>query len=683
MRDSQRFEGSARRDFCRHAKRVVFAAVAIAGFVAVGGIAEAQTEKCESTQVKCLAKLQPGLLGCYAKDAAKGLVVDRTPNGKCFGNALIKYQDCVDKTQTKPPCPSNRDRIAYMLASLRWLDEVLSALDPAYPPGTVGTPNPDYRKCLAAQDKCLGKYAASVLGCYSKASGSTPVDPQCLASANEKFQGVKGCYTKTLLKPPCPGPSVATQLKVKTDAFAFNTASSIKGAPVTCTAGPTCPNSGNGLEVCNAGQCACPGHLEFTVAAGTPQGSLDLGWTGVAHDSPPIIEGTLTAQVTSCASPVKPCGGCTFTGPVDNIDAGAGQIDNHRCYGDPSIRCSSDTDCGGAVPCIYFAGAPLPLSAGGQSICMVHEFYGVGGVFDTLDGSIENGSMTLSARVFAGILPSQPCPQCVGDSTPNDGTPGGTCNGGPNDGLACDANGVSPIPSFGSTSYDCPSAPGSQIASAQFALMLSTSEQSSPIAGRPNCRAAGFAGVQCPCDTCASPSGSLCTGDALCTDVPGSTCGGKRCLPGSGANTGTPCSADSECTPGTCGVPGAPTAPNACADGVCTETAGHEGECLAGPLDSRCVIESFRTCVSDVDCPAGGDTCQAKNRECYALGNAALGAYRFVAQGAASSPVNDDSSPTQAALFCLAPTESSALNLAWGLPGLGRINLTEQVRLLP
>ena len=38
-------------------------------------------------------------------------------------------------------------------------------------------------------------------------------------------------------------------------------------------------------------------------------------------------------------------------------------------------------------------------------------------------------------------------------------------------------------------------------------------------------------------------------------------------------------------------------------------------------------------------------------------------------------PVNDASDPTLAALFCIGPTASSAVNAAAGLPGLGRLEL--------
>ena len=46
------------------------------------------------------------------------------------------------------------------------------------------------------------------------------------------------------------------------------------------------------------------------------------------------------------------------------------------------------------------------------------------------------------------------------------------------------------------------------------------------------------------------------------------------------------------------------------------------------------------------------------------------------ATGNADPPVNHESDPTLAALFCIGPTSSSAVNGAAGLPGLGRLELT-------
>ena len=45
------------------------------------------------------------------------------------------------------------------------------------------------------------------------------------------------------------------------------------------------------------------------------------------------------------------------------------------------------------------------------------------------------------------------------------------------------------------------------------------------------------------------------------------------------------------------------------------------------------------------------------------------------ASGEAIAPVNHQSDPTIASLFCVGPTSSAAVNNAAGLPGLGRLEL--------
>jgi hypothetical protein len=48
---------------------------------------------------------------------------------------------------------------------------------------------------------------------------------------------------------------------------------------------------------------------------------LDTGWTGIAHDSAVISDGTVTVDITSCAGSSRPCGVCSFTGPIANPGA--------------------------------------------------------------------------------------------------------------------------------------------------------------------------------------------------------------------------------------------------------------------------------------------------------------------------------------------------------------------------
>jgi hypothetical protein len=446
----------------------------------------------------------------------------------------------------------------------------------------------------------------------------------------------------------------------------------------------SCTNAGNGLEVCSATcLCECPALIDLEGQAESPDSLLDTGWTGIAHDNRIVSDGTVTVAIDECDSPdeSRPCGVCTFTGPVPNVDAGTGQIDAQRCVNDTSVRCTDDAGCPGST-CAFFFGAPLPLSSGGVATCVTNQIVG------TITGTanIETGTaaseLALTSRVFNGILTAQPCPQCNGDPTPNDGVQDGSCLGGQRPGADCDANGTSPIPSFGTTSLDCPPSTGAQIAALPIDLSNSTGTQTRTLsADSPNCRAAGFTALECFCDTCDNLAATPCSSNADCTAVGATTCGGRRCLPGSGALTGNPCAVNADCSPGFCGVPGQPSAPNACSDGVCTPGADNEGTCEAGPIDQTCTIETFRSCSSDAECPATGDTCGSRLRECF-IDNGTIGG-SVTATGEPDPPINDVSEPVLAALFCIGPTGAGAVNSVAGLPGLGRLTLRGTARGLP
>jgi hypothetical protein len=127
-------------------------------------------------------------------------------------------------------------------------------------------------------------------------------------------------------------------------------------------------------------------------------------------------------------------------------------------------------------------------------------------------------------------------------------------------------------------------------------------------------------------------------------------------------------------------VPGQSTAPNQCdvADD-CVADPGRPSPndrlCSQGPFEQFCSpVETFRGCTLNGDCTFAGDTCSlGKFRDCFDNGN--LGDV-VTATGNADPPVNHESDPTLAALFCIGPTSSSAVNSAAGLPGLGRLELT-------
>ena len=136
---------------------------------------------------------------------------------------------------------------------------------------------------------------------------------------------------------------------------------------------------------------------------------------------------------------------------------------------------------------------------------------------------------------------------------------------------------------------------------------------------------------------------------------------------------GDPCTATTDCSGAPCGVTGLATAGNQCDDAVCVAIGGDEGECSGnpGPFDQICSINTWSACLANSDCPDfPTESCIPKLRECY-LDNGTIGG-SIAAQGAPDLPVNDDSSPTLAAVFCMGTSSASAVNSVVGFPGAGR-----------
>ncbi len=171
---------------------------------------------------------------------------------------------------------------------------------------------------------------------------------------------------------------------------------------------------------------ACPSAISFEGNVNAAQ--LDPGWTGQSHRAGVIDKGKVTVSVVSCDSSSRPCGVCQLSGPITNPDAGAGTSNNQRCSNDTSIECTGDGDCSGGT-CKFFFGAPLALSAGGVSTCVINEVSGTITGTANIETGTSASNANLISRVFTGPTADSPCPKCVGDATPQDGQRGGTCAG--------------------------------------------------------------------------------------------------------------------------------------------------------------------------------------------------------------------------------------------------------------
>jgi hypothetical protein len=248
----------------------------------------------------------------------------------------------------------------------------------------------------------------------------------------------------------------------------------------------------------------CPGAVVYQ-ADTTSQ--VDAGWTGITHDMP-IIGWSLRFGVDSCTgSTVGSCGDCALTGLIANAGGS-----NQRCSNDLSIKCSDDTPCaGGGGHCAFYATPPNPAGAPGIAVCVVNEV--TAAVSGTVN--IESGALTVDvpmrASLYRSVIPFKGCPICQ-VTHPNDNLPGGTCDTGARAGQPCDANATSPVPDFGTTSFDCPPAADKLIGSLALASQALTSAQARAAARSPRraptapaCRAPPSSATAKPATTSREP----------------------------------------------------------------------------------------------------------------------------------------------------------------------------------
>lgn len=126
---------------------------------------------------------------------------------------------------------------------------------------------------------------------------------------------------------------------------------------------------------------------------------LDNGWTGTSHNFPVIKD----AKLRTCLQE------CNDTNPV--------------CVG------SAPTGAGSANGPAF--GPPLPLIAGGVSVCVVNNFNGPVSAKIHLDtGVVEDNIVDLRSEIFV-TTSDKVCPQCLG----------GTCDSGSRRGQSCSIDG--------------------------------------------------------------------------------------------------------------------------------------------------------------------------------------------------------------------------------------------------
>lgn len=406
--------------------------------------------------------------------------------------------------------------------------------------------------------------------------------------------------------------------------------------------GPTGEGTRTPTPVVTGEARPCPVAVEVVGNAGSKR-VLDSGWTGLGHNATVVSDGKLTFTVDCQGKTARPCGVCDLSGPIQNLKADQGDINPRRCSNDSSKKCADNSACTPPGTCAFYFGSPLPLAAGGVATCVLNVVNGsVSGTANVESGAFAT-DLALSSKVTTGPLES-PCPKCVGDGTPNDGQAGGTCTDGARAGLACDVNGVSPIPTFGSTSLDCP--PTSFITNLSIDLSGSSGTESRTLDNSSvNCPAQS--GKKCFADCCCGGAASGCKFTAGCT-----TSKANSCID----DAGTEDVDESICLP--------------------ISPGSNKGTCQNQPVISQYCgpTETFRGCFSNADCPAAGDACLIVDLPCF-LDNGVVGG-KVTALGKADPPNNNGvSNPTFAAAFCIPPVVAQSVNQAAGLPGMGRLEL--------
>ena len=377
----------------------------------------------------------------------------------------------------------------------------------------------------------------------------------------------------------------------------------------------------------------------------------DDGWTGISHDRYLVEGGGYQSDLYDCDGPsgsdtvctVGPS--CTIEDPpssgiharcANNGDCGSnGPCRKERtaagphCNLDIQQACTSNANCPGTGNfCLKtYHGPPLPLSAGGVSVCVENVF--TEDVFGTVNLATGDTSMFYHQDTIThfGPIPKQPCPVCGrfcgappngdrrpcttdADCTTVPGSPRCVtdliCSGGTTTDQPCRTEfpygATNPL--FGATSLDC--LPNTQIVANLDLTFPDRTTGTVTLLPHIQCEQGAFANKVCMGGT---NNGRPCTSASQCDS---GTCSHQCPCPGGGVvntrpngcdaaclggdNDGNACAVDSECPPsGFCHL-------GDCRLDTSVDPSLHEGLCSAGPLESICSFNKERSCNLDADC---------------------------------------------------------------------------------
>jgi hypothetical protein len=521
-------------------------AAGLGGMLIATGPAEAAQGKCLVGKNKCMSKKAGSLLKCEQKAETPGKPTD--PNtGDCVTKARAKFdggaepeKGCFEKLENKNgnDCTSFDDTAAAELAVDICVAQLVGAIDPA---------PIDQTKCGVGKKKCVAKKLKSLLKCYQKAQtiGKDP-DPNadgCIDKAKAKFDGgadpAKGCFVKLENKSgndcaPPTGNQAALELIVDSCAGAFvalieTPSTTTTTAPTTSTTTTTTTTVTTTTAPTTTTSTTAPTTSTTTTTTSTTTTTAPTTTTTTTSTTTTTIAGlttldfTLTTGVGICGTAKRAngtvaknltCGGLNLGGGGSIIAEGAtpaGSISRFSlsCAG-PSCTIGSTS----SVPPANTAGpdctntgcnfgTPLPIVNGALSTCVGNTWASPANGTLNLTTGVASLNVPLSSFIVLTGNAAQPCPRCTASGTP--GTPGtGTCNRGPNNGMACtttNANGLT---------RDCPSGAG------DGNIIGTISVDLSPLTtGTSNKTDA--TGAFCPGQAAALRNG--CFGQAACTNI--------------------------------------------------------------------------------------------------------------------------------------------------------------------
>jgi cysteine-rich repeat protein len=276
------------------------------------------------------------------------------------------------------------------------------------------------------------------------------------------------------------------------------------GVQAQCGAGQVCKSDCSCAAACDC--CAtAPSRLTFTPAVGS--GSCGNVKNSSGTETLPLNCGSLYVGGGQNSIPAAALGDQTpFRLDVTGCDPAT-----ERLTLGPSTAAETGSLLTCTAPGCRF-GAPLPIPnamSPPTSMCVVNVIPQAASGTATCGGAVDL-TLPLAADFYLTGDSQQPCPLCTG----------GTCHGGPNNGLAC-TPGTSAFTASYPTSHDCPPPPAQYIGTLPMGATVTTaSAKATAVASGTEARA--FCGF-CR-DQTAAGTGSFqnpaqpCTSDAQCND---------------------------------------------------------------------------------------------------------------------------------------------------------------------